>query len=166
MMELPQEQSAEPLSEDQSSSQLWQERYILARIDQQVIAFPPSWVAEIVVVERSRVLNLPFYDSTVLGVVHHRGSIIPLISLQSQEIKAKPLVNRYKTQETLTVVRLSSSAEQLAGVGLVVEQVLGSASSTPSGDQPPTQELNQAFTMFCPENISPSIWQTQRWYTN
>lgn len=166
MMELPQEQSAETLSEAQAS-QLWQERYILTRIDQQLIAFPPAWVAEIVVVERSRILNLPFYDSTVLGVIHHRGSIIPLISLQSQENKEDPLVKRYRTQETLTVVRLSSSAEQLAGVGLVVEQVFGSASATQvSGDQPSIQELNQSFTMFCPENISPSIWQAQRWCTN
>lgn len=153
-----------PLSAEPDSTTLWQDRYILATIHEQVMAFPSAWVGEILVIERSRILNLPFYDPAVLGVIHHRGAIIPLISLPTQESSRTPIaVQRYTTQETFSIVRLNASVESLPGVGLVVEKVLGSTLSTQrSGDSSTLPPLDQALRIFCPADIPASIWQTQR----
>src|SRR5689334_20224029 len=64
------------------SLQSFQSRYIVTQVGPQKIGFPSQWVAEIMLVERSQILKLPFYNSRLLGVVHHQGSIIPLVTLQ------------------------------------------------------------------------------------
>jgi chemotaxis signal transduction protein len=113
-----------------------QNRYILAQVGQQQIAFPSQWVAEILLVERSQILSLPFYDPTLLGLIYHQGQIVPLISAyillsegldQEQRLRAM--------QETLTIVHLGQAAEQLAGVGLVVEEVVSNTTTQPLSTQ-------------------------------
>ena len=135
----------------------FQGRYILTLVGHQKIAFPSQWVAEIILIERSQILNLPFYDSRLLGVVHHHGSIIPLVTLQN----FNPMSQRSRIQETLTVIRLSQLIDELSGVGLIVDQVIGSISSEQlSANDPKTRASSNAqIELFKPEKISPSIWQ-------
>jgi chemotaxis signal transduction protein len=114
----------------------FQKRHILSRVGNQQLAFPAQWVAEILLIERSQILNLPFYNRMVLGVIHHQGNIVPLISAQILLVEKLNLDVTFRgIQEKLTVICLSQAVDKLAGVGVVVEQVVGSFVTEPSPQQ-------------------------------
>lgn len=142
---------------DSLSLKSFQGRYILTQVGHQKIGFPSQWVAEIILIERSQILNLPFYDSRLLGVVHHQGSIIPLVTFQV----GNPVSQQARNQETLTAIRLSKLVSELSGVGLIVDQVIGSISQEQlsANDQKVTKSSNSPIEIFQPEKILPSIWQ-------
>jgi chemotaxis signal transduction protein len=144
--------SVSSVSEVESSHR---ERFILARVERLTLVFPSQLVQEIAIVERDRVLQLPFYDASILGVVHYLGQIIPLISLHH-------IFNFVTTfnVEKLTIFRLSYLANNLGGVGLVVDETLG----TEFKDRLPknifTQtENNQEMQLFELTKIQPNLWQ-------
>lgn len=140
-----------------SSLQPFQNRYILTQVGHQQIGFPSQWVAEIMLIEQSQILNLPFYDSRLVGVVHHQGNIIPLVTLQF----AYSVSQRPRIRETLIAIRLSQSVSQLSGVGLIVEKVIGSISQEQlsANEYQATEASNPPIEVFQPEKIPPSIWQ-------
>lgn len=142
---------------DSFSFKSFQGRYILTQVGHQKIGFPSQWVEEIILIERSQILNLPFYDFRLLGVVHHQGSIIPLVTLQV----GNPVSQRPRIQETLTAIRLSQLVSELSGVGLIVDQVIGSISQEQlsANEQTVTESSNPQIEVFQPTRISPSIWQ-------
>jgi len=101
---------------------LKQERYILTQVGSWVLVFPTRWVAEILRVQRSRILDLPFYSAPLLGVTHHNSQILPLVSahqvLQTEETHLR---------DTSTIIHLSDHAGSLSNVGLVVDKAVGSS---------------------------------------
>lgn len=118
------------------SDQSLQKRYILSRVGNQQLAFPAEWVAEIMLIEREQILNLPFYNRILLGVIHHQGNIVPLISSHILLSETLGLDVRFRgMQEKLTVICLSQAVNNLSGVGVVVEQVVGSLVTEKSPDQ-------------------------------
>lgn len=142
-----------------------EQRFILARLEQLTFVFPSTVVAEILIVERSQILVVPFYDPAVLGVIHHGGQIVPLISIH--QIMGIPAG---LTRESLTVVRLSDAAGELVGLGLVVDMTLGICSS----DQLPpdlfsadrlldSTSVDTEMRVFQSELLSNYLWQPQRW---
>ncbi len=141
------------ISQDSSySEQSLHKRYILSRVGNQELAFPAHWVAEIVIIERLQILNLPFYNPILLGVIHHQGNIVPLISshiLLSKKLGLEVLFRGI--QEKLTVICLNQSVDKLAGAGVVVEQVLGSFITEPSPQQ----------YVFQLSDLPTQIWQPQ-----
>lgn len=139
------------------SLQSFERRYILTQVGTQKIGFPSQWVAEIILVERSQILNLPFYDTRLLGVVHHQGNIIPLVTLQSTNRASQ----RPRIQETLTAIHLTQSVGTLSGVGLIVDRVIGSISheQLSANEQTVTDASALPIEVFQPEMIPPSIWQ-------
>ncbi|WP_155898092.1 hypothetical protein [Allocoleopsis franciscana] len=144
------------------SLQSFQRRYILTQIGEQKISFPSQWVTEIMLIERSQILKLPFYDSRLEGIVHHQGNIISLITPQlSNPVTQEHLIQRQRIQEKLTAIRLSSSVSELFGVGLIVDRVIGSISQEQLGlnQQQATESFNLSIEMFQPEKIPQSIWQ-------
>jgi len=139
-----------------------QDRQILTQIGDRRLAFPSSWVAEILLIERSQILNLPFYDPVILGIVHHHGQIIPLIAIQRVfEGTVKAL------RETVSVVQLSLATGDLAGVGIVVDRALESQiSKTASTETPSWADAVQpaeSLIFFRPDILSDRLWQPQRW---
>ena len=113
-----------------------QSRYLLTQVGQQQLIFPSLWVSEIMLIERSQVLNLPFYDRTLLGVVHHNGNIVPLLSAHRLLVETLSQDGRLKAlRETLTAIQLNPAASGLAGVGIVVDQVIGSLTRDQIGEQ-------------------------------
>lgn len=140
----------------------FQKRYILTQVENQQLAFPTQWVTEIILVERSQILTMPFYHSMVLGVVHHQGSIIPLITLprinQGQQTQ---VVQKNRIQETMKVIHLAESVNKLSGVGLIVEQVIGSISHEQllANEQKQLENFPSQIEVFQPDRIPPSIWQ-------
>ncbi len=148
-----------------SQSDQPQPRFILARLEQITLVFPSTEVAEILLIGRSQILALPFYNLAVLGIIHHNGQIMPLISLR--QIMGFPPGHNV---ETLTVIRLKDAAGDLADVGLVVDMTLGMRSS----DQLPpdlfkTERLpdltnsQSKMRLFQPEMLASHLWQPRRW---
>lgn len=143
-----------------------EQRFILAQLDQLTLVFPSATVAEILVIERSQILALPFYAQAVLGCIHNAGLIVPLISIhQIVGAKVGP------TKESLTVVRLSNVAGAMAGIGIVADRVLGSRSQEQLPPDVFSTELSIDSAnagikvwLFRPEILSSHLWQPQRWY--
>ncbi|MDX2254876.1 MAG: chemotaxis protein CheW [Pseudanabaenaceae cyanobacterium bins.39] len=101
-------------------------RYIVAKVSDRLITFPDTLVAEILILDRGSILPLPFYDESIIGVVHHQASVMPLLMLKSILGESRSLIT-----ESLTVVRLSQSVTdwvgyQLGGTGIVIDRVIGS----------------------------------------
>lgn len=150
-----------------SSSSL-EERFILVGLNELTFVFPAILITEILIIERSKILNLPFYSQAILGCVHHAGKIIPLVSLRH-------VVNGTEsvTGENALVVLLNSGAGELAGVGIVIDRVVGSSfrDRLPSNlfDNNLSVESTNTDTkmrLFRPETIASHIWQLQRWRSN
>lgn len=145
-----------------------EQRFILAQLDKLSLVFASAMVAEISIIQRSQILALPFYAQAVLGCVHNAGQIVPLVSMH-QIVATKAGL----TKESLTVVRLGKMAGALAGIGLVVDRMLGSSSL----DQLPPDVFSTDLSLdlanadikmwlFRPEVLSDRLWQPQRWHSN
>jgi len=105
-------------------------RYILAKVGDRTVTFPDLLVSEIIIIDRSAILALPFYTTAIVGVIHHQAQVMPLLLLQLLLEERSALI-----KESLTVVRLSKLADDLAddlsnqhlsGVGIIVDRVIGS----------------------------------------
>ncbi|MBE9171158.1 chemotaxis protein CheW [Pleurocapsales cyanobacterium LEGE 06147] len=147
------------------SSGLTEERFILVALNELTFVFPATLIAEILIIERSKILNLPFYSQAVLGCVHHVGKIIPLVSLRHVVNGSGNI-----TGENAIVVLLNPMAGELAGVGIVIDKVLGSSfrDRLPPNLFDTDCSFNSASTdtkirLFQPETIASHTWQLQRW---
>lgn len=131
-------------------------RFVLTKVDQTTLVFPAHLVVETLLIERTRVMNLPFYNTAIAGCFHAGGKVIPLVS------PAQVLGGQINLMhEVLTVICLGESAQHLAGVGVLVDQMLGSRIgeklfSTDHADQPTTELL------FEPMLFPKGLFQPQR----
>ncbi|GAB4383759.1 MAG: hypothetical protein Kow00121_46190 [Elainellaceae cyanobacterium] len=142
-----------------------QERYVVTQVGTHQLAFLSHWVAEILLIERLQILSLPFYEPSLLGVVHNHGQIVPLVSGQ-----VFLQATQRSTREAISVVQLSQALGHLAGVGIVVDQALESRSrdqlpewlfdsnSSKSSSQP-----HALLQLFRPELLSDRLWHPMRW---
>lgn len=140
-----------------------QTRFILAQLEHITLVFPSTTVAEIFIVERSQILALPFYNPVLLGIIHHSGQIIPLISLR--QAMGFPVGLGV---EVLTVIRLGDAAKDLADIGLVVDKTLGMRSSDQlppdlfSTDIPDLTSSSK-MQLFSASILASHLWQPHRW---
>lgn len=116
--------------------------HILTQCAGRTLFFPTSWVLDIIVVERSKILRLPFYAEALLGVAHYQTKVVPLVTIgHSTTAGFKP------TQSSLMAVRLGEATGSLNGVAVVVDQLLGHANGNAMGDR------------FQLSDIPPDLWQ-------
>jgi chemotaxis signal transduction protein len=136
-------------------------RYVFTQVGSQRIAVLSFLISEILLIERSQILSLPWYDPAILGVMHHHGRIIPLVALH-------PLLKEVGIiKEIMTVVVLSQQAAHLTGVGLVVDQVLDNRSQEQVNNQQgsiasistSSKQEPQILTL---DLLSDRLWQPQR----
>jgi chemotaxis signal transduction protein len=144
----------------QASLPLSQNRYILTQVGHQQLSFPSQWVSEILTIERSQILPLPCYHPLLLGVTHHQGQIVPLISPDAFQVETTNRFARSSATEILSIVRLSRATQHLCGVGVVIEQVLGNRSKEQLAL---SQTSIHAFDL---QEISDTIWRPQPWLFN
>ena len=97
------------------------DRFISTEVTGFMLLFPAVWVGEILRIDRSQILDLPFYDPLLVGVVHHSRQIIPLIAA-ARLLK----VGQFGTPDRSIVVRLNSTAGSIANIGLIVDRAIGS----------------------------------------
>ncbi|NET38257.1 MAG: hypothetical protein F6K19_40710 [Cyanothece sp. SIO1E1] len=132
-------------------------RYIYTQVGQQQLMFPFQWVAEILQLERSQFLKLPFYHPMMLGLMHYAGTLVPLISaydILAQKTSQTPDLSAMK--ESLTAIRLGSVTGRLAGIGLVVDRVIGNVS-----EHEIVQMESNSFK-FSLQDIPEQIWKPTR----
>ena len=133
-------------------------RYILTGIGgskEQVVVFPDAFVSSIIVVDRSSIMPVPFYDRAIAGLIHHQGSVIPLVILRRVLGEISAMLS-----ETFAVVHLSALAGGLEGVGLVVDRVL---SSIPAGQYTPSSDHLSVEVLMA--QLPLQLWQPQRWHS-
>ncbi|MCG9889952.1 MAG: chemotaxis protein CheW [Thermosynechococcaceae cyanobacterium MS004] len=160
------------------------ERFILTKVGTKTLVLPAVWVAEIVRIERSQILDLPFYDPLLIGVMHQDGRIVPLIAtarlFQTEQSAPQPVL-----REALMVVRLGSTAGAIAHLGLVIDRAVGSqtraelpaslfdasvgasvdASAVGSTVSNPAEPINpiDSMVLMNPSWLPLSLWKPQRW---
>lgn len=142
-----------------------EQRFILAGIEQLIVVFPSNVIADISIVDRSSILNLPFYDPIIWGIIHCNGQNMPLVSLRQVFGVSTGLM-----REKLTVVRLNSEMSNLAGLGLIVDTTLGTRSTNQLKSDLDSAEMSigeskseSRMRLFKPEMLGDRFWQPQRW---
>jgi chemotaxis signal transduction protein len=131
------------------------DRFISTAIERRTLVFPAVWVAEILRIDRTQILELPFYDPLLMGIIHHNGTIVPLVA-------GHRLLNieQFSGRERAVVVRLNEAAGSIANIGIVVDRAIGTTNRT---DLPPelftTTATDGLMLMMCPDLIPPSLWQ-------
>jgi CheW-like domain len=137
------------------------DRFLLAQVQTLTLVIPALWVVEIFRVERSQILALPFYSPLLIGITHHGGRVLPLLSSSS-------LLNAPSTslRENTMVVKLGDAAGSLAQVGIVIDRPLGSQTraeipSAVFADAP--QSPTDSIVLLRPERVSADLWQPLSW---
>lgn len=135
------------------------QRFILTLIDKVTLLFPAQLVVETLMIERSQILSLPFYNPAILGCIHTGGKVIPLLSPAPFLGLPTRLMG-----EVLTVIHLGESADYLAGVGVIVERMTGSRMGLPSlQSQGVDTSTENTIKLFDLELIGRDVFQPQRW---
>jgi chemotaxis signal transduction protein len=136
------------------------DRFISTQVERFTLVFPAVWVAEIVRLDRSQILDLPFYDPLLLGIVNHNAQITPLIAAA----RLLETIEPFSLKEKLMVVRLNQSAGSLANIGVVVDRSIGSYTRQ---ELPPElfepNKIDSNILLMRPELIPSNLWQPQRW---
>jgi CheW-like domain len=137
------------------------DRFLLAQVQTLTLVIPALWVVEIFRVERSQILALPFYSPLLIGITHHGGRVLPLLS-------SSTLLNAPSTslRENTMVVKLGDAAGSLAQVGIVIDRPLGSQTraeipSAVFADE--AQSPNDSIVLLRPERVSADLWQPLCW---
>jgi CheW-like domain len=136
------------------------DRYILTQVERFTLVFPAVWVAEIIRLDRSQLLDLPFYDPLLLGIVNHNAQITPLIAAA----RLLDTTESFNLKDRLMVIKLNEAAGKIANVGVVVDRAIGSSTRPelpPDLFQPST--ITTEMVLMRPELISTDLWQPQRW---
>jgi chemotaxis signal transduction protein len=137
------------------------DRFILTQVDRQTLVFPATWVTEILRVDRSQILDLPFYDSLLVGIANYNSQMTPLIAA------ARLLeLENFVVPERLMVVRLSEAAGQLENVGIVVDRAIGSSSRAELAPELFTASRAGAMVLMRSHLVPISLWQPQYWSVN
>jgi chemotaxis signal transduction protein len=101
------------------------DRYLITEVGGEKLAFRADWIADILLVERSQLLVLPFYNPMLLGIINYHDQIVPLVSMKTILGEG---VQEARAQQNLTVLRLRESVGKLGGVGLSVDRLIKSSS--------------------------------------
>lgn len=137
------------------------DRFILTQIEQQTLVFPAHWVAEILRIDRSQILDLPFYDSLLVGIANYNGQMTPLIA--AARLLELP---QFTVPEQVIVVRLNRAAGQLENVGMIVDRAVGSSTGSELPTDLFTTNRAGAMVMMHSALVPSSLWQPQYWSVN
>jgi chemotaxis signal transduction protein len=130
------------------------DRYLLTQVADLTLVFAAANVTEIIRVEKSKILTLPFYSFQVAGLVNHNGQLIPLLSAHSL-LQQVPTRN----QEIWTVIRLQADEGH---IGIVIDRAIG---STTKKQLPPplfTDHRVDSLVLMTAQLLPSNIWQPQQ----
>jgi chemotaxis signal transduction protein len=134
------------------------DRFILTQVDRQTLVFPATWVTEILRIDRSQILDLPFYDSLLVGIANYNGRMTPLIAA------ARLLeIENFVVPERVMVVRLNEAAGQLENVGIIVDRAIGSSTRSELSPELFTSKRAGEKVLMRSQLVPTSLWQPQYW---
>jgi chemotaxis signal transduction protein len=134
------------------------DRFILTQVEDHTLVFPAAWVTEILRIDRSQILDLPFYDPLLVGIANYNGSMTPLLAA------ARLLeLEQFTLPARLVVVRLNEAAGQLENVGIIVDRAIGSSTQAELPVDLFTKQCAGTMIMMRNYLIPPSLWQPQYW---
>jgi chemotaxis signal transduction protein len=137
------------------------DRFILTQVERQTLVFPATWVAEILRIDRSQILDLPFYDSLLVGIANYNGLMTPLIAA------ARLLeLAQFTVPERVMVVRLNQAAGQLENVGIIVDRAIGSRTCDELPSDLFVTNSAHGMVMMRSSLVPTSLWQPQYWSVN
>ncbi len=139
---------------------LLETRFILTQVAELTLVFPATWVAEIWRVDRSQILDLPFYDPLLVGIANYNGRVTPLIAA------ARLLEIPFTLPERSIVVRLHEAAGRLENVSIIVDRAIGTSHQA---ELPPslfTAHRDGSMVMMQSHLVPSNLWQPQYWSLN
>lgn len=126
---------------------------IIAQISQSELAFPSEYIDEVMIFNRTRVYSLPFYNNEVMGLIHHQGSLVPLLRVPASLLAQ---TGSGSMKESFSALRLNHRAGAFAGVGIVVDHIKGTMDADKLEDS--------SIQLFKLEALNPEGCYPQRWY--
>jgi hypothetical protein len=149
-----------PTALHSESNSTLSDRFLLAQVQDLTLVIPAIWVIEIFRVDRAQIMALPFYGPLLIGITHHGGRVLPLLSTHS-------LLNAPTTalRETTMVVKLGDTAGAFAQIGLAIDRPLGSQirAELPKEIFLDPQPSHTSWVLLRPELVSQDLWQPLRW---
>jgi CheW-like domain len=136
-----------------------EQRFILTQIAHLTLVLPAIWVTEIIRIDRSQILDLPFYDPLLVGIADRHGRIVPLIA--TDRLLA---VDPRSLSERVVVVLLEDRGDREVGnFGLIVDRAIGSSTRQ---ELPPalfTDHRAGSMVMMRSDLVPTNIWQPKYW---
>ena len=137
------------------------DRFILTQVAESTLVFPAAWVAEIIRIDRSQILDLPFYHPLLIGIINYQSQVMPLIAAAKFLKTSEPFV----IKERLIVIRLNQAAGELANIAVIVDRAIGASTR----NELPFElfersNITSKMVLMCPELIPSNLWQPQRWH--
>ena len=133
-------------------------RFILTQVEHLTLVFPATWVVEIIRTDRSQVLDLPFYDPLLVGIVNYNSQITPLIATCGLLAVAPASL-----AERLVVVRLDPGAGELGNVGLIVDRAIGSITREQLPPELFSSDRSGSMVMMRSSLVPSNLWQPKYW---
>lgn len=136
-----------------------EQRFILTQVERLTLVLPAIWVTEIIRIDRSQILDLPFYDPLLVGVADHQGQIVPLIATDRLlEVDPRSLPER------VVVVLLEDRGDRsLGNVGLIVDRAIGSSTRQELPPELFTTNRTQSMVMMRSALVPTNLWQPKYW---
>ena len=136
-----------------------EQRFILTQVEQIVLVLPATWVTEIIRIDRSQILDLPFYDPLLVGITNRNGRIVPLIATDRLlEVAPRSMPER------LVVVLFEDRGDlALGNIGLIVDRAIGSSTRPELPPELFTANRSGSMVAIQSDLVPPHIWQPKYW---
>ena len=136
-----------------------EQRFILTQVERLTLVLPAIWVTEIIRIDRSQILDLPFYDPLLVGIADRKGRIVPLIA--TDRLLA---VATGSLAERVVVVLLEDRGDRTLGnVGLIVDRAIGSSTRQELPPELFTAERAGSMVMIGSKLVPTNLWQPKSW---
>ena len=136
-----------------------EQRFILTQVERLTLVLPAIWVTEIIRIDRSQILDLPFYDPLLVGIADRKGRIVPLIATDRLlDVATGSLAER------VVVVLLEDRGDRTLGnVGLIVDRAIGSSTRQELPPELFTADRAGSMVMIGSTLVPTNLWQPKSW---
>ena len=125
------------------------DRYLLTEVGKYTLVFQANWVIEILQVDQSKVLKIPYYSPAILGIANYHNIFLTLVAGSQFLSEVQPV-----RTDHFTVVRLGGTIKSWQNTGVVIDRVLGYVVKK---DLPTTQQ--DLFVLANSQLLPNHLWQ-------
>ncbi|WP_295617828.1 chemotaxis protein CheW [Chamaesiphon sp. GL140_3_metabinner_50] len=136
-----------------------EQRFILTQVERLTLVLPATWVTEIIRIDRSQILDLPFYDPLLVGIANRHGRIVPLIATD----RLLEVATRSLPERVVVVLLEDRGDRELGNVGLIVDRAIGSSRRE---ELPPalfTASRTESMVTIRSDLVPTTLWQPKYW---